>query len=173
MKKTIFLITFVILNLQFATLSAQTPEIDSLENLLQKHTTEDTIRVNLLNEIAYKLYRIDIDKTLKYAEESMKIANNIGFEKGKAESFRLKGIWCWIKADYTKALENFEKALKINTDVGNKKWIAQCLNNIGSFNWQQGDYPQSLEYFHKSLKITEEIGNKQGISDCLNNIGIL
>ena len=54
----------------FSYISAQTQEIDSLENLLLQHKKKDTIRVNLLNETANKLYKVDLDKTLKYAEEA-------------------------------------------------------------------------------------------------------
>ena len=90
--------------------NAQISVIDSLENLLQQHIQKDTIRINLLNETAYKLYPINTDKTLKYAEEAGELADKLSFAKGKAESLRLIGIYYYMKSDYPKALEYFQKS---------------------------------------------------------------
>jgi len=127
----------------------------------------------LLNETAYKLYSINIDKTFKYAQEAGKLADQIDFVKGKAESFRLIGIYYKMNSDYPKALEYYEKALKINEEIENKNGISKCLNNIGIIYMKQGRYPQSIESYQKSLKINIETRDKEGVSKCLNNIGII
>ncbi|MCD4791201.1 MAG: tetratricopeptide repeat protein, partial [Bacteroidales bacterium] len=152
---------------------AQIQEIDSLENLLRQHVQKDTIRVNLLNETAYKFYTINIDKTLKYAEEAEKLADKLSFAKGKAESLKLIGIYYYMKSDYPKALEYYKKALKIAEGLGDKSGISKCLNNIGVVYKFQGDYPKALGYYQKSLKIAEGLGDKSGISKCFNNIGVI
>ncbi len=173
MKKITILLTFIILNSQLLTVSAQNPEIDSLKNLLQKHTKEDTIRVNLLNETAYRFYSINIDKLLKYAEEAGELADKLNFTKGKAESLHRIGIFHFNKSNYPEAIECFQKSSKIWEELGDKKGISYCLINLGSIHSIQGNYPQSLKYYQKAMKILEELGNKQGISYCLNNIGII
>ncbi len=152
---------------------AQIQVIDSLENLLRQHTKKDTIRINLLNETAYKLYSINTDKTLKYAEEAGELADKLNFAKGKAKSLKLIGIYYYIKSDYPKALEYYQKSLKIYEGLGNINGISSCFNNIGVIYKYQGDYPKALEYYHKSLKIYEELGDKSGISKCFNNIGVI
>ncbi len=153
--------------------NAQISVIDSLENLLQQHIQKDTIRINLLNETAYKLYPINTDKTLKYAEEAGELADKLSFAKGKAESLRLIGIYYSLKSDYPKALEYFQKSLKIYKESDDKKGISRSYNSLGIVYNYQGDYPKALEYFQKSLKIKKELGDKSGISSCFNNIGII
>jgi signal transduction histidine kinase len=173
MKKSIILISLLIINSIFIKLNAQTHETDSLENLLMENTKEDTIKVNLLNEVGNKLYRVDIDKTLKYAKEAGELADKLSFKKGKAESLRLIGIYYEKKSDYLTALEYCKNSLEIFEELGNKKGISSCYNNIGIIYWYQGDYLNGLECYQKSLKISEQLGDKKAISKCLNNIGLI
>ena len=52
MKKISLIFVLLITGFVSLELKAQNLEIDSLENLLLKHTKKDTIRINLLNETA-------------------------------------------------------------------------------------------------------------------------
>jgi len=169
MKKLI--ISLLILNFISFGLHAQIAEIDSLENLLQQHHQKDTVRVNLLNEIAYKIYSINIDKTLKYAEEAGNLADELIFAKGKAKSLKLIGVYYYVKANSLKALECFQKSLKAYEELGDKKGISSCLNNIGNIYFFQSNYPKAIEYYQEALNVFEDLGNKKGISACSNNIG--
>ena len=170
MRKHLLFCSLICISLN---INAQNAVIDSLENLLHKHTKHDTIRVNLLNETGNKLYRIDIDKTLKYAKEAGVLADKLIFTKGKAESLRLVGIYYEKKSKYNEALEYFQQSLLIVEELNEKKAISKCSNNIGIVYWYLGDYFKSLEFYQKSLKISEEIGDKKLVSNCLNNIGLI
>jgi tetratricopeptide (TPR) repeat protein len=169
--RQLFLILVISFNL--IKLNAQTSKIDSLENLLSSHTTEDTVRVNLLTVTANKLFSINTDKCLLYAKEAGEIANKLNFKKGKAESLRLIGICYHYKSDLEKALEHYQKSLKINEEIGNKRGISSCLNNIGSFHRYKGNFPEAVEYYQRALKIDEELEDQATISKSLNNIGIV
>ncbi|MCK9628411.1 MAG: hypothetical protein M0R37_07450, partial [Bacteroidales bacterium] len=65
-KSTILLIFLSILN---GSVSGQTSNTESLEAKLRFYTSKDTTRVNILNQIAYANYLIDIEKTIKYTTE--------------------------------------------------------------------------------------------------------
>lgn len=173
MKKIIPSLILLIISSIFLKLNAQTLKIDSLENLLQQHTKQDTIKVNLLTEIGNYLCVVDIDKTLIYAEEAGILADNLNFENGKAESLLLTGTYYRYKSDYPKALEYCQMALEINKKIKNNTGIAYCLRNIGVINWKQGNNSEALEYYQKAIQIFENLSNKQGISSTLNNIGII
>ncbi|NOQ28040.1 MAG: tetratricopeptide repeat protein [Bacteroidales bacterium] len=173
MKKSLLILAILILSSYQFKLHAQTTEIDSLENLLHNNIKKDTARINLLNEVAYKIIGINIDKTLQYANEAKELSETLNFKKGKAESLRLIGIFYIIKADYPKALEYYHRSLIINKEIGYKLGIANALNNIGLIYYTKSDYPRALEYYHKALKINEELGDKNGIQKALSNIGIV
>ncbi len=173
MKKTLFLIALLIVNCSLTIVKAQTAEIDSLENLLQQHIEKDTVRVNLLNELAYKYHVGHLEKTLEYAKKAGELAVQMDFAKGEAESLRLIGKYYRHKANFPKAIEYIQKSMAINKALGNKKGISSCLFNTGTIYGMQGNYPKSLEYYLSSLEIDEELGDKWGISYCLNNIGLV
>ena len=169
MKRAFLII--LILQAVFFSGKAQNPELDSLQNLLQISTEQDTTRVNLLNETAKKLRGIDPDKTLQYAQESQKIAEKLSFKKGKAESLWLIGFYHYVKSDYLQALEYFQKALQLREELGDKKGVADCSYYIGNIYQYQGDYSKALEYYQKSLQLRVVLGDKKGVSSSYGNIG--
>jgi len=169
--------TFIIIIL-FSTfglikLYAQDSEIDSLENLITIHTQDDTVKVNLLNKITYKLYPDDNDKALEYAEEAGKLADKLSYLKGTAESLQQTGEFYFYNSDYPQALDYYLKALQIYKKTNDKHSISRCLNYIGIAYRKQGDYLKALDYYQQALTIKKEINDKNGISNCLNNIGII
>ena len=172
MKKIVFIIILIYSSMLFVA-KAQTPKIDSLENILNEHTIQDTVRINLLNEIAFQLSRKDIEKSLKYAIQANELANKLDFEKGKAKSLKLLGVYYANKSDYTKALEYYQKSLDIYIEIYSKIGISKCYNKIAVIYMYQSDYSKSLEYFQKALKTNEELGNKREMATSYNNIGIV
>ncbi len=151
----------------------QTTQIDSLENLIGIHTQNDTIKVDLLNEIVYELYLVDNDRALEYAKKAKKLSEKLSYKKGKAESLLQIGEFYFYNSDNSKALEYYLKALEIFQKTNNKFNISKCLNYIGIAYRKQGDYIQTIEYYQKALEIREYIKDKKGISNCLNNIGVV
>ncbi|RLD82323.1 MAG: hypothetical protein DRJ10_05180 [Bacteroidetes bacterium] len=173
MKKLTLFTLLLIFTSGFTLLNAQATEIDSLENLLQQHLSEDTLRVNLLNKTAQKLLYLNKNKTLKYAKESKILAEKLNYPRGKANSIYWIALYSHITSDFTKALENYQESIRIYTELGEKKGVAQCLNNMGIIYKSQGDYALALEYYEKSLKIKEELEDKRGISRTLINVGVI
>jgi signal transduction histidine kinase/Tfp pilus assembly protein PilF len=162
---------------------AQSPEIDSLENLLKDHITEDTFRVNLLNDIANKSYTIDPEKTLRYAKEAGDLSDLLKYTRGKANSLRLLGIYYRKKSDLTKALEYYKSAQKVYEELAEstnetfvqegKKGVASCMDNIGVIYRNQSNYAKALEYHQASLKLNKTLGDMTSIAKCHINIGII
>ncbi|MBN2894015.1 MAG: tetratricopeptide repeat protein [Bacteroidales bacterium] len=150
---------------------AQLNKIDSLENLLQNHTKEDTIRVILLNEIANEKYRTETDKTILYTEEAYSISVQTNYSKGEAESLRLLGICHYYKSNYPLAYEYYKQSLEVAENINNKNLIAKCYNNIGLLYWKQENFAEAENYSLKSLKINEELNNQTEIAWCLTNLG--
>ena len=114
MKTIKIIFTLLIISVSLIKLNAQISEIDSLENLLQNHKEEDSIRVNLLNEIASQYQSVDRDKVYEYTKEADRLSDKINFQEGKIESLNLLGIYYATQGEYQKALEYFELVLETN-----------------------------------------------------------
>jgi tetratricopeptide (TPR) repeat protein len=144
---------------------------DSLEDLLRKHTLIDTNRIILLNEVAYQFRNNNFEKMLLYAEQAEKISDSLNFPKGKAESFRIKGLYYDRNADFSKALEYFLNSIKISEQLGDKTGVSKCFNSIGNIYRIQSDYPKALDNYFKSLKLAEESRDETMVAKCYNNVG--
>ncbi len=152
---------------------AQNSAIDSLQNLL-KNATQDTSRVNLLNNICLELKNIgDYDKATEQAKQAIAIATKNNFKRGEADAYNNIGVIHANKGDLDKALEYFLKGIKIKEETGDKKGMADSYGNIGIIHAKKDDYDKALEYCLKALKTFEEISDKKGMADSYGNIGII
>ncbi len=166
--KRLLLILFII-NSLYA--SGQNSSLDSLERILSLHKQKDTVRVNLLNKIAFLSYKNNLAKTKKYIKESEAISKTIDFQKGEAESIYISGVTHIIQSDFNEGLKRFEQALQIYRGISNQKDVSKCLNGIGIAYYYQSKYNQALKYYKESLQIDEEIGDVISLSSGLINIG--
>ncbi|MFL5762860.1 MAG: tetratricopeptide repeat protein [Bacteroidia bacterium] len=160
-------------------LSAQHADLDSLVNLLPSQK-EDTSHVKLLNKISnWAASYNEISMSISYADKAAGLAAKIGFQKGLARAYTLKGDAISAENDYPAALTWYLKAMAVqerrlsrdpeNTEI--KLDVARASNDVGYNYDYMSNYPQALFYYFKCLKIYEEQENKMGIAVACTNIG--
>jgi tetratricopeptide (TPR) repeat protein len=139
-------------------LQAQIITIDSLHNELQNHKAKDTIRVNLLNDIAYHSYRKQKAKAFEYLVEAESITKAIDFEKGQANSLYVRGLIQSDQSNYWQAIKLFNTALLVYEKLGFEKGTSNCYANIGLAHYNNFDFNKSITYYKKSIAIDKKIG---------------
>lgn len=144
--------------LSFMVASAQEQKMDSLQTILQHHISEDTLRVNTLNELAHMLYSQAPEKAKAYAEESGQIAVRIDYPKGEAASLWVMGLTSLN--DKKLALTYFQKALSISKKARDKVGICNYLIAIGNIMIELGDIKASEESASEAFQIAETLNNK-------------
>jgi len=154
-------------------LKSQISKIDSLENLLANHPAEDTIKIGLLNEIAIKSLRSDLENTIIYANKADSLSKILKFPKGTARNLFVKGRYWNYKGKPDSAILYFEKALKIYTQIGDKKGITDVLTSMADVYSDQGNFLLSIDFYEKALLIYNESEDKKGIALCLGSIGTI
>lgn len=159
--------------LSFRTKSlAQNKLIDSLENELKIHKEIDTLRVKLLNTLAFKYYnKHDLQKATKSATEANRLSVQIDFIKGEAKSAYL---FCKIhmkKSENNEATEDCLHALKLYKEVGNDYAVATTYNILGNVSVYQNNPDKALEYYTKAFAVAKEMGHLERQSEILINIG--
>ncbi|MCP4272354.1 MAG: tetratricopeptide repeat protein [Gammaproteobacteria bacterium] len=167
-----FLLSILIITSVLADSNAQNTKFDSLVNLLGRHPEQDTVRVDLLNQIAAASMRNTPEKSLTYAKKALRLAEKLNYKKGIASSFKLHGIYYYLKSDYPVSIDYYQKSLNTSKEIEDNPSTAGTLNNIGIAYNVQGKYALALEHYYQSLKLKEELGKKSGIASSLNNIGI-
>jgi signal transduction histidine kinase len=103
--------------------------------------------------------------------EADSLSTIVHYPEGKAEAYRLIGIYYDFQGNYPKALKYYQMALKIGEELKDKNIISRSYNNIGIIYEIQLDYELALNYYLKSLEIKEDIGDTYGMINTLNNIG--
>lgn len=172
MSKTIQLFLIIVLLFSINTY-LQNAEIDSLEILLENHSETDTTKVNLLNDIAFKIRFYDLEKTIQYAKNADSISEILNYKKGNAVSLKIQGVYYFSQSDFDKAMTCYEKSIQICEEINDLLTMASCYNNIGNIYRIQGNYPRSLENYQKALSLFEETGKEYYAAVSYLNIAIL
>jgi len=171
MNKIIIILLFNLL-LYNLTIAQNNKQLDSL-SLKLKTISNDTNKVNILNQISDILSDSKPDEAIKYAQKANLLSNNLNFKKGIAKSLSIKGRIFQIKGDYNKSILFFEQALKINIEINNKQEISETEKYIGIIYEKQRKYDKALTYYLKSLKNKQEINDRKGIASGYNNIATI
>ena len=140
--------------------SAQTVNIDSLENTLKQHTNSDTAKVNLLNKIAFAYLNKNIEKLLSNAFYASKLSDSLNFPEGKSESLRIMGIG-YTRTDTVKALAYFNESIKIAESIASKIQIARSLGAMGILYGVVGQNIKAVECYQKTIAIATELNDNQ------------
>lgn len=169
MLRIIFLIGFL---LHAPVGFGQQKELDSLQYKLATHLQGDTVRLNLLNEIAYAFSSIDPAKGLLMADSAILLGRKINNRKKLASAFSNKGVNYWALGNDSLAALFFKEALVVHLSNKDKKGVATAYNNLGLIAFNGSDYVKALEYHFKSLQTFQEMKDSSRLPDSYANIGV-
>ena len=142
---------------------------DSLFNLLEA-TQNDSVKVNLLNDIAVHFYTRDYQEILHYAKQAEQLARHLGDEKNLSISLNSMGFAYWQMGNYETAMLYFRKAIDGNKDLKNKNVLADTYDYMGITYDQQGKDSLALAHLLMSLQIRENLGDKKKQAESFNNL---
>jgi tetratricopeptide (TPR) repeat protein len=150
---------------------AQQQLADSLKQALQQ-LPDDTMKVNTLNALSQASYDLsDYDNELLYAQQALKLSQQLNWKKGIALSYKNIGSAYDDVGNFAEALVHYRKAIPIYQQINDKAGMAACHNNMGLVFRNQGNLTEALKHHFTSLKIKEEIGDTTSIAVSYNNIG--
>ena len=185
LKRFIFFI--IVFNSLLLTVLGNIP--DSLEKRLER-ATSDTAKVMVYNRFAQELltgknrnyYQIqqyamesrrnqDYQQSLQYAQQGLILAEQLQFDKGRAELYRTMGSACFYMSDYEKAMEHYEKALEICEKLQDMNGMALNNYNIALvLETQQTKIIDQLENLQKALSLWKQIGNTDKMARAYQSI---
>ena len=169
MKNLFFLLIAIQLNVA---VDAQQSELDSLLNVLKNYHKNDTVKINLLNDIAYSYYNVDPDKGLAIAKEAEALSEKLNYPLKLATSYSRQGVNYAAKGDDSSALNKYQLALNIYNNAGYEKGAAAVYHNMGIVYSDMSDYPISIAYHEKAYALLKKSGNKKGMANTMNSIGV-
>ncbi|MER3329422.1 MAG: tetratricopeptide repeat protein, partial [Candidatus Kapaibacterium sp.] len=175
MKFRVLLFTIIIvISSQFLLSEKQGQEkLDSLLKVLPK-AKKDTSQVSLLAKLSSNIQATNPDKGIKYGERGVKLATDLGWEKGIADNNVAIGLnYTLGKSEFAKGKQYFEKALRTYEELGLKLELGKTLLNIGIVYQNQSRYKNAIEKYEEALAIFEQLNVEARIASTLGNIGFI
>jgi tetratricopeptide (TPR) repeat protein len=169
MKKSVTTLVLTTILIIFQTLFVKGSD-DSLQIKLisAKH---DTIRIELLNQLAFANRVNDPEKALQYANIAGEMSFRNSYVKGLLNSIKIKAIAYKYLGQYEKSMDLILKALKLAEIINDEVQVSNCYNVIGSIYQAKNNYDMAISYFGKSFVIEMKLGNIEQASIRLYNIG--
>ncbi len=152
--------TFLLALLVVHTFStAQPQKIDSLQSLLQKHEQQDSIRVDILNELAQQIMITDSERFFQLIHEARILAKKTSYSKGLASSYRQMANYYFRNTVADSMRVYTEKSLKLCDSIPDQNGKGQSLRALAIYYFMTGNYNHALEYGYASIEVFEQIGD--------------
>lgn len=169
-RSCIFSILIVLFVYSFS--AAQHARMDSLEHELLEQSDKSR-KVDVLLELSFGYHQIDISKCRSYAEEALRISEELGDNTRIALSYNNLGIASDLAGNSTQAIEYWEKCLSLSKESADLIGQSKALNNLGLSHKEKGNIEKSLSYFLSALDINVTRGDVKQEVNTLSNIGAL
>ncbi|MFZ1808486.1 MAG: tetratricopeptide repeat-containing sensor histidine kinase [Cyclobacteriaceae bacterium] len=151
---------------------SQSNYADSLENLL-KTPIHDTVKVWALNELSREQIYGSPDKSFKLANEALKLAGKIGYQRGEAYSYRVLASISGTNDRYLSYSEYLEKAIKLFIALEDSVGLGNCYITEAVVYDRQLNFESSVGSYLKAIHIFRNANIPERVAVCLNNLGFV
>ncbi|MCA0133772.1 tetratricopeptide repeat-containing sensor histidine kinase [Winogradskyella alexanderae] len=132
---------------------------------------QDSTKVDLSIELISELLKIeDYKKALLYVNQTSKLAEDLNYVKGLAESSYYRALIYSKRNDYYNAIDNYNKSRQYFLQIKDSLGIAKVSNSIGLIEIKRGNYVVGLQNSLSAIDIFEQKGLKDELSSAYNNL---
>ncbi len=152
------------------TVSAQI--LDSLRKALNRHTKEDTTKVNLYAAVAGAYKDTSTDSMVAVAQRGLLLTDKTNFTKGRARCLASLGVAYMFKNDLERADSICNVAISLLEKTKDSAEMGPVFYYIGNIRYRQTKYKEAILYFEKSIRFAIKRGDDRAVGNSLDNIGI-
>ena len=166
-----YLIAYLLLLSCATHIAAQTKKIDSLNNLIDK-STSDTQRINLKIKKVRILSSRNLDSAIAFAHNIINEAQKINYKNGEALArINMASDYCF-SGEFGLAKENLDTAKIILSNTGDSLALANMYNGYGTMYAMQNKYDTSHLFYKKAIDILQLQKDKSLLSSIFQNNAI-
>lgn len=169
MYRILLSVAFVLMTLP---VHAQQRVLDSLLTALANQPRNDTVRLNLLNDIAFAYKDIDPAKGLATADQAIRLATLIAQPVKLASAYMHKGLNHAAKGEDSLALTLYQQALRLHRQANNPSGAAKVLHNLGLIYQGQSHYLEALNHHQQAAGLFRQLGDQKRLAAVLNSVGV-
>lgn len=150
---------------------SQSPKMDALLKKLGQ--AEDTVRINVLVQLAGEYAIHDLDRADSISLEALVLSERLSYQEGLVKCYNILSHVRSSKGDYEDGYQYVKQAIKLSEKMGNKELIAQSYNYLFAALFKKGDYKQALPAAEKSLELAQGINSIRLMAQGNDNIGVI
>ncbi len=151
---------------------AQNTTIEELQARLNS-VSDTKEQIDILNQLSYEFYQIDIDKTFFYAGQALDLAKEIEYETGIAQALKYQAVGYTVQKNFRKALSTNKSSLYLARQLNDTVLISEVLNNIG-INYERLGLPkEAISNYLESLEYSKNVGDDRMRCFTYRNVGFL
>jgi signal transduction histidine kinase len=132
--------------------SGQNQLRDSLEQQLAIQLP-DTTRIDILLKLSFAWMLNDFSKGLKYAQQAVDLANQMGHVRRQFQAHRNMGLLLNLQGDYLSAIEMETRAAQYAIKLGDSTMLGLSYSNIGNYYHEMGVYDEAYYYLTRSYRL--------------------
>lgn len=155
-----------------AVVFAQKNESDSLLNALNKHPQEDTVRLKLLNDLAFAFSDVNPVKGLETAEQAIVLAKKLNAMQLLATAYLCKGENYISAGDNKTAVASFKEALAISEQRNFNQTLLNAYQRLGTAYFNMSEYGAAMEMQEKLLMQAKRINDSAAIAKAFVGMGL-
>jgi|688.fasta_scaffold17280_8 class 3 adenylate cyclase len=152
-------------------LSAQDQKLaDSLARIYQTQELPDTVKLELLRNLAYNEIR-DLDLGIRYADELISLSSKLGNDLYLHRGYLQKGNKLSTKGDPDAAFGAYIKSAEVAQKAGYAKGQGIALGAIGDTYASAKNYPNAMLYYRKAIEVVRNTSDTVIWASIVSNTG--
>lgn len=145
-------------------------KMDSLFNVV-KTTKVDSLKVKALLKLAYAYRLNDFEKGMGFADEALKLAQKIKWERGLAVCYNNIGNGYLDSGKHSEALGYYLKSLEYSKKHFSSRHVT--LMNISNIYLREKNFDLSKKYINESYKIAQKTDDIKTVGACYYQMGLI
>lgn len=138
---------------------AQSVEVEQLRKQIQKHTQQDTARVNLLIKICYSIPNIPIEEIEKNADEALLLSHKLKYTEGEGFALALQSRLNFINRNLEDGFAQLTQADSIAKKTNNILLKFRVNSNFFTYYNLINDYREALSYALQAEELALQLGD--------------
>ncbi|MCH7549812.1 MAG: tetratricopeptide repeat protein, partial [Candidatus Krumholzibacteriota bacterium] len=145
--------------------------IESMEERIAASPPECPERVDLMNQVAWRLWGRDMERSRDIAFKAYEMAQRIGDERGMAYSKRSIGLFQYGSGEIEEALKLLNEALTWFDENDDQRGLADVRTGLSYVYWGFGDFRTGFEMAEAALAGYEKLQAWEGQGWALSALG--
>jgi serine phosphatase RsbU (regulator of sigma subunit)/lipopolysaccharide biosynthesis regulator YciM len=171
MRSQLLIFFLILLTCSGLLRSQDLKRIDSLKKIIPLYSDKDTVKVDLLSDLAFQVSYLNLDSGIIIAQQALTLSKKLNYAKGAADALNTLGTIYYDKADYKKAIEQYTEARKALEDQRAPSLLVAIYANLANTHIALKDYNNARHFMFEAKKLVDESGSKRALFSIYATLG--